>query len=237
MPRIIGLTGGIASGKSSVSALWSSSGAYVIDADIISREVVQPGRPALFLIRKRFGPNVINLDGTLNRAALGDLVFSDSSLRAALNRRIHPFIIFSLLSRLLYAVFLQWRSVIVLDVPLLYESKTLLPFCSKVVVVACEPEQQVERMVRRDGKAKGFTEQDARKRLEAQMPLTEKVRRADVVIDNSGALDQLKERAAQVLEELQPSPVGELVFRGLICAVAAKFATSVAVALLGKFRG
>lgn len=235
MPRIIGLTGGIASGKSSVSALWSSSGVYIIDADVIAREVVKPGRPALFLIRKRFGPNVINLDGTLNRSALGDLIFSDSSLRTALNRRVHPFVILSILSRLISAVFLQWRSVIVLDIPLLYESKTLLLFCSKVVVVACEPEQQIERMVKRDGNAKGLTEQEARKRLEAQMPLTEKVHRADVVIDNSGAHEQLKEKAAQVLDQLQPSPVGELVFRGLICAGAAKFAATVVMALLGKF--
>lgn len=234
MPRIIGLTGGIASGKSSVSAIWSSCGAYIIDADTIAREVVQPGRPALFLIRRRFGPDIINPDGTLNRTALGNIIFSDPGSRAALNRRIHPFIILSMLSKLLSAVFLRWCSVIVLDTPLLYESKTLLPFCSKVVVVACEPEQQVERMVERDGETKKLTVQEAKIRLEAQMPLTEKARRADVVIDNSGTVDQLRGKATQVLSQLQPSPVGELFFRGLSFAFATKLVYKAFLTLLGK---
>lgn len=216
MPRIIGLTGGIASGKTSVAELWSTAGVTIVDADAIAREVVAPGRPALWLIRRRFGPAIIRDDGSLDRAALGSLVFEDAGARAALNRRIHPFIIFNMLSRLAVAVFLRWESVIVLDTPLLYESKTLLPFCSRVVVISCSPAQQLSRMLARDSVAKGINEEDAKKRLESQIPLEEKVRRADVVIDNSGSEDDLKRSALRVLNELQPSYAGEVVFRTLV---------------------
>lgn len=224
MPRIVGLTGGIASGKSSVAALWKSAGVDVIDADAIAREVVEPGQPALWLIRRHFGRSVIQADGSLDRAALGRVIFSDVRARAALNLRIHPFIIIMMLSRLASAVLLRWKTIVVLDTPLLYESKTLLPFCSRIVVVSCEPEQQISRMLARDGKSKGVSEEDARKRLESQIPLEEKARRADVVIDNTGDKERLRERALQVLDELQPSTAGELAFRALVFGFAAKLA-------------
>lgn len=236
MPRIIGLTGGIASGKSSVSAIWAASGAYIIDADAVAREVVRPGRPALYLIRKRFGPGVIRSDGTLDRGALGGIIFSDADARAALNRRIHPFIILSMLNRLLSAVFWRWSTVVVLDTPLLYESKTLLPFCSRVVVVECSAEQQIERMVRRDGESKGITVEEARRRLAAQMPLQEKARMADFIIDNSGNETDLAVKANRVLSKLRPSPAGEIAFRALTCAVAGKFIVTLLGGLARKFR-
>lgn len=228
MPRIVGLTGGIACGKSSVASVWKSAGIYIIDADAIAREVVAPGQPALWLIRCRFGPSVIQADGALDRAALGRIVFSDASARAALNLRIHPFIVCTMLSRLATAILFRCKTIVVLDTPLLYESKTLLPFCSQVVVVSCEPEQQISRMLVRDGESKGVSEEDARKRLASQMPLEEKVRRADLIIDNSGDTEQLKERALQVLNELQPSAAGELAFRALVCGVAARIAVRIA---------
>lgn len=223
MPRIVGLTGGIASGKTSVAEIWSAAGATVIDADAIAREVVEPGRPALWLIRRHFGDKVIQEDGGLNRPALGRLIFEDHAARAALNRRIHPFIIINMLSRLASAVFLRWQTVIVLDTPLLFESRTLLPFCSSVVVVSCSAEQQIVRTVARDGAEKGISEEDAKKRLSSQMPLEDKVSRADVVIDNSGPQEDLKATALQILNDLQPSPAGELAFRTLVTAVSARF--------------
>ena len=223
MPRIIGLTGGIASGKSSVSAIWASAGATIIDADKVAREVVEPGQPAHWLIRRYFGDDVLNPDGTINRPALGSIIFSDRRHRVALNLRTHPFIIFNMLRRLFVAVFLRWESVIVLDTPLLFESGTLLPICSRTVVVACDEEQQVKRMTLRDS-AKGVTEDVARQRLRSQMPLTEKAARADVVIDNSGDIDNLRAAALDTLEDLKPSHSGEVVFRSLVCAVFGRIA-------------
>lgn len=230
MPRIVGLTGGIASGKSTVSATWKSHGITVIDADEIAREVVKPGTPALWLIRRHFGEEVMNNDGTLNRAALGRIVFSDRKQRAALNRRIHPFIILDMLNRVLVAIFIRWRSIIVLDAPLLFESKTLIPFCSRIVVVTCQPDQQMERMLVRDSN-KELTREEAENRINSQLPLEEKAKRADIVIDNSGDKDQLEQSSLTVLDELQPSYSGELAFRGLVIAVAAK----IAVRLIHRF--
>lgn len=222
MPRIVGLTGGIASGKTSVASLWRSADVCVIDADAIAREVVEPGKPALWLIHRYFGPSIIAEDGSLNRPALGRLIFSDKRARAALNLRIHPFIIFTMLSRLAKAIFLQWKSIVVLDTPLLFESKTLLPFCSKVVVVACSKDQQLARMLARDGNEKGLSEHDAKKRLESQIPLEVKVRRADIVIDNSQDVDLLKRSAMEVLDQVRPSNAGELAFRAIVLGCAAK---------------
>ena len=219
MPRIVGLTGGIASGKSSVSAIWSSMGVRVIDADAVAREVVQPGQLSHWLIRKHFGDQILNNDGTINRAALGQIIFSDRNQRIALNRRTHPFIILTMLWRLFTAVLIRWERIVVLETPLLYETGSLLPFCSRVVVVSCDKEQQVKRMALRDA-AKGVTEEEARKRLESQMPLEEKASMADVVIDNCEGKEQLRENAVKALEELQPSRSGEVAFRVLITSIA-----------------
>ena len=143
MPRIIGLTGGIASGNSSVSAIWASAGATIIDADKVAREVVEPGQHAYWLIRCYFGDGVLHPDRTINRPALGSNLFSDRRYRAALNLCTHPFIIFNMLRRLFVAVFLRWEIVIVLHTPLLFEWGTLLPICSRTAVVSCDEEQQV----------------------------------------------------------------------------------------------
>lgn len=230
MPRIVALTGGIASGKSTVSATWKSHGITVIDADEIAREVVKPGTPALWLIRRRFGEDVMNDDGTLNRAALGRIIFADRKQRGALNRRIHPFIILEILNRVLAAIFIRWRSIVIIDAPVLYESGTLVPFCSCIVVVTCEPEQQMERMLARDSN-KQLTREEAENRIASQIPLEEKARRADIVIDNSGDKDQLEQSCLTALDELQPSYSGELAFRGLVIVVAAK----IAVRLIHRF--
>lgn len=227
MPRIVGLTGGIATGKSTVSAIWRASGATIIDADAIAREVVRPGRPAYSLIRQHFGQRVINTDGTLNRSALGNIIFSDARQRAALNRRIHPFIILSMFTQLFLATVVRWRRVVVLDAPLLFESGTLVPVCSRVVVVTASRETQIARILSRDVD-KGLTKADAEKRIDAQMSLEQKVAKAHIVIDNSGSRQELERAAAGVLKRLEPSQRSELFFRTMVCVVAAKLMSSVA---------
>lgn len=234
MPRIVGLTGGIASGKSTVSSIWASNGAFIVDADLVAREVVQPGSPALFLLRRHFGSGILNPDGTLNRAALGNMIFSDAKARRALNRRIHPFIMWSMLTKTLIAALVKWHSVIVLDAPILYESGTLVPFCAVIVVVSCKREQQIERLIKRDS-SKELTQEDATKRIDAQMPLEEKVRRADVVIDNSTDVNHLEAKSVQVLEKLRPAPAKEFAFRLLLCGIVGKVGLRVSHLLSSKF--
>ncbi|CAN8071399.1 unnamed protein product [Agarophyton chilense] len=217
MPKIIGLTGGIATGKSTVSAIWRSRDITIIDADKIARDVVQPGKPAYWLLKRHFGPSVFNPDGTLNRPKLGKLVFSDPRQRNALNLRTHPFIMFGMLSQLFVAVFIKWKPIIVLDTPLLFESGTLLPFCSATVVVSCSPQQQLERLVRRDS-GQGMTEEEAKRRIGSQMSLDEKKKRAKFVIDNTGNEIQLQNNAINTLDRLKPSKAGEIALRGLVLA-------------------
>jgi dephospho-CoA kinase len=149
MPRVVGLTGGIATGKSTVSRAWSSVGVPIIDADAIARDVVRPGRPALRLIRWRFGRKILLSDGTLDRAALGRLIFADSAKRRALNRIMHPFIIATMLGKLVYALLIRFHPVVILDAPLLFESRTLVPLCNSTVVVYCSPEDQLRRLLNR----------------------------------------------------------------------------------------
>lgn len=223
MPSIVGLTGGIATGKSTVSKIWIEAGVTVIDADRVAREVVRPGRPAHRLIRGYFGPTILHPDGTLNRAALGRLVFSDAKKRVALNRRIHPFIITSMITQVFVAAVLRWRRVIVLDAPLLFESGTLVPFCSRVVVVAAPRDVQLARLLSRD-KSGDLTKEDANNRINSQMPLSRKIERADFVIDNAGSLDSLQTQALDVLEKVQPSTASEYGFRAVVCALTSSLA-------------
>lgn len=232
MPRIVGLTGGIATGKSTVSRCWAKAGVPVIDADKVAREVVEPGRPALRLIRWRFGRGVVNPDGSLNRAALGQVIFSDASKRRRLDLIIHPFIIASMVRQLMLSLFVRFETVVILDTPLLYESKTLLPFCNATVVVACSEEQQLERLMLRSqedaraGTGTALTEEQAKTRIAAQMPLSEKVARAQHVLNNSQSQSNLEKDALELLSSLRPSPAGELAFRALVFGSAFKLMTT-----------
>ena len=173
----IGLTGGIASGKSSILKEFRRRGAHVIDCDKIAREVVRPGTPGLAIIRKRFGPQILKKDGSLDRSALARAVFSDPAKRKALEAVIHPRVKREVLKR----VKKIRRGVIVVDVPLLFEAKWQDDF-DKTLAVWAPERTQVSRLMRRNGFSKG----EARKRIRAQMPLAQKRRRADYVIDNSG---------------------------------------------------
>jgi dephospho-CoA kinase len=178
--RLIGLTGGIASGKSLVSLQLQGLGAVVIDADQIAREVVQPGRPGWDLIVREFGWSFIDSNGGVDRKALGQLVFNNPRELEKLNRITHPLILAEV-EKLLQIYSSGHEGVVVLDAPLLFETG-LDQFVDEVWVVMVDHQTQVKRLMARDR----LTEQDAEQRIRLQIPLEEKVFRADRVIDNCG---------------------------------------------------
>lgn len=178
--RIIGLTGGIGSGKSTVSAMLKELGATVVDADEGARAVVEPGQPAVEEIRERFGEDVFAADGGLDRDRLADVVFADERARRDLNAITHPRVRAWMAQRMQEAA-AAGAAAVVLDIPLLFESG-LTAGLDDIVVVWSPVETQVARAVGR-----GFREDDVRARVAAQMPLDEKRERATVVIDNTGS--------------------------------------------------
>ena len=192
---LVGLTGGIASGKSTVSAMLAEQGAEVIDADHIARQVVMPGTPAWCKIRDHFGPGVLHPDGQIDRAALADIVFADKGRLALLNEITHP-AIFARIADLLEAYHDQ-DVVVVLDAALLIEAG-LSEGVDVVIVVHSPQEIQLERLA-----AEGMGERAASERIAAQLAPEQRLARADIVIDNSGSLDKLGRRVDEVWEALQ----------------------------------
>lgn len=190
---VIGLTGGIASGKSTVLAEFRRRGAKVIDCDKIAREVVRPGTSAIAKIKKRFGGQVLKRDGSLDRSALARIVFSDSGKRKTLEAIIHPQVKREVFKRLKKIR----RGVVVVDVPLLFETKWQDDFDKTLVVWAAE-KTQVARLMRRNG----FSSAQALKRVRAQMPLAKKRRKADFVIDNSGGIARTRAQAKKLFRML-----------------------------------
>lgn len=192
---LFGLTGGVASGKSTVAKHLHKRNVTVIDADVLARRVVEPGRPALTEIAAAFGPALVQ-DGVLDRNALGNIVFSDPAARARLNAIVHPRVA-ELLSEELAAVAPapgQTR-LVCYEVPLLFENG-LDAWLRPTVLVACDEETQVERAMARNG----WTREHALSRIASQMPLAEKRRRADFVIENDATLDALDAATDLVLE-------------------------------------
>lgn len=189
----IGLTGGIGAGKSTVSATFNEQGAVVVDGDVISREVVQPGTEGLAALVEAFGEEILLPDGALNRPALAAVAFSDDEKRATLNGIVHP-LVGARRAELIAAA--PADAVIVEDIPLLVESQMASMF-PLVVIVNADEELRVARLVEH----RGFTEADARARIAAQA--TEEQRRAvaDVWLDNSGSADDLKRRALQLWQD------------------------------------
>ncbi|HEX3930579.1 MAG TPA: dephospho-CoA kinase [Nocardioides sp.] len=190
----VGLTGGVASGKSTVSALLGRLGAVVIDADVLAREVVAPGTPGLERIVAVFGPQMLDADGALDRARLGALVFADPARRAELEAVIHP----RVRAR---AADLERDAppgaLVVHDIPLLVETGQAADF-DAVLVVDLPVEEQVARAMR----DRGWSEDEARARVSAQASRGERLDAATHVIDNSGTLEDLRQRVAEVFEEL-----------------------------------
>jgi dephospho-CoA kinase len=179
----IGLTGGIACGKSTVAAMLVKLGAFLIDADQLAREVVLPGRPALQQIVKRFGPEVLMPDGTMHRKALGAIIFNDPAARKDLEAITHPLIRQAMWDQMHQTEEAHPDTLVVVDVPLLYESK-LQGYFQEVMVVYVSESVQLLRLMERDG----LTMDAAKQRLQAQIPIEEKKQLADIIIDNSKTL-------------------------------------------------
>lgn len=192
--KIIGLTGGIASGKSTVSKLLKALGAQIIDADQIAREIVAPGSDALSEIAAFFGSDILNPDGSLKRGELARIVFNDPETLAALNRMTHPRIIAVIKDRIRQASVRD--SVLVLDAALLIELN-LESLVDETWLVSVQPEIQMERLVKREAMGRA----DAEKIIGSQLPLAMKIAAADVCIDNNGSLETLQETIKKMWNE------------------------------------
>lgn len=186
-PRIIGLTGGIACGKSAVERILASCGATVIDADQLARDVVAPGTDGLRAVIDAFGSSLLQSDGTLDRAALGHLVFADAEARARLGSILHPRIAVASQTAIAAAV-AAGAPLVVYSAALLVEGGTHRAF-DGLLVVSCRPEIQRRRLAERDG----LGDEEVSQRLAAQMPLSEKEAAATWLLRNDGSLDDLRE--------------------------------------------
>lgn len=192
---VIGLTGSIATGKSTISNLFKDWGFPVVDADQIARDVVEPGKVAYENIVAYFGHSILNDDLTIDRKQLGAIVFNDEKEREKLNGFIHPEIRKEMLKQRDHYV-QQGVSAVILDIPLLFESK-LFSYVEKVLVVYVEPEIQLERLMKRDGSS----EEEALKRIHSQIPITEKREKADAVVNNSGTIEESEQQLRYILKE------------------------------------
>jgi dephospho-CoA kinase len=195
--KLLGLTGGIASGKSTVAAILRRLGAAIINADELSREVVQPGQDAWKEIITTFGPDIVQGDQTLDRRKLRKIVFDNPEARKKLEAIIHPRVR-ALAERRISELATAGNSIIVYEVPLLFEGQIHL-WLRPVILVACEIETQKNRLVERDH----LTEIEAQQHVDAQMSLEEKRQLADYVIENDGNLKDLEKQVRAVLHKIQ----------------------------------
>ena len=193
----VGLTGGIASGKSTVSEIFASLGAQILDADEVAREVLLPGQPAWTRLRQAFGEEFFNADGTVRRKELRKLVFADPEKRKQLNAIVHPEVMREINRRSETLSSSIQSGVFLVDVPLLLEVGVANRF-DKVVVVYASERVQIKRLIRRDG----ISEEEAKQALKAQMVLKQKVEQADYVIDNNGRLEETQVQVQRVWQEL-----------------------------------
>lgn len=201
MTRVVGLTGGIGTGKSTVAKMLSRLGAAVVDADAIVHELQAPGTPLLRQIVEAFGEEVLRPDGSLDRARLGRRVFADPEARQRLNRIVHP-AVGAEMARRLEAARRGGARLVVLDIPLLLEGRArgggAGDLVEAVIVVYAPESLQIERQMARDG----ATREEAQARVRAQMPIEEKRRLADHVIDNSGSLEETRRQVRALFEAL-----------------------------------
>jgi len=191
----VGLTGGIASGKSSVSGILRELGAVVIDADQLAREVVAKGTPGLERVVEAFGPDVLTADGEMDRAKVGAIVFADDEQRRVLESIVHP-LVFERIVALEAAA--SEADLVVHDIPLLAESGRAATF-DAVIVVDAPADVQIERMVR----DRGWTREEAEARIAAQASREDRRAIATYVVDNTGTLDDLRQRVTEVVSELR----------------------------------
>ena len=192
---LVGLTGGIASGKTTVAARLVEHGAELIDADQIAREVVEPGKPAYRKIVEHFGTEILDAEGFIDRPALGAIVFGDPAKRVLLNELTHPPVIEEIAQRL--ELLQTFDGVVLVDVPLLVESNVDRGY-EAIIVVAAKPETQLQRLI----ELRGMSAEHAQDRIAAQSSVDEKLAVATHVIWNEGSLDDLLARVDEVAEDL-----------------------------------
>lgn len=198
--KVIGLTGGIASGKTTVSNILIGKGYDIIDADLIAREVVEVGTSAYYKIVEVFGHEILLKDKTINRRSLGKIIFNDKKSREKLNNITHPIILETIKIKLLERC--EEGKIIFLDIPLLFEQYDLwkefgIEF-DEIVLVYLNNEDQIERLKKRDN----ISEEEALVKIKSQLPIDEKLKRASKTIDNSGDVQQLNDQIEKLLFEL-----------------------------------
>ncbi|MGE3843369.1 MAG: dephospho-CoA kinase [Vicinamibacterales bacterium] len=192
----VALTGGIATGKSYVRRALEQHGVPTIDADTLAREVVAPGTPGLQAVVERFGPGVLDSNGALDRSRLGQLVFADVASRRDLEAIIHPRV-YEAIESWFHAQRASGAALGVADIPLLFETKRVGIF-DFVIVVACSPALQLARVQARDG----LSEEQARRRIDAQWPITEKERLADFVVRTDGTFEETDRQVLDLRKRL-----------------------------------
>lgn len=195
---LAGLTGGIASGKNSVAAMLEQLGAKVIDADLLSRELVEKGMPAWQEIADSFGPAVVKADGSLNRKALGEIVFADDEKRELLNSILHPKIIEEEKRRIGLFKKDAPRSIIIVNAALLIESGNYKEM-DKVIVLSADEDIVIKRLALRDG----LSPDESRLRIKAQSSISEKLKCADFSLENNGTKEELNDKVAKLYGELK----------------------------------
>ncbi|KQL55406.1 dephospho-CoA kinase [Heyndrickxia shackletonii] len=200
MARIIGLTGGIASGKSTISNMLREKGFTIIDADIAAREVVNIGEEAYLAIVKEFGEEILQEDLTINRGKLGAIVFNQEEKRLLLNSIVHPAVRKYMNAKKEEAL-LSGKNTVILDIPLLFESK-LTYMVEKTILVYVDEQIQLKRLMERNH----FSEAEAKARISAQMPLKDKIPLADAVIDNNGNITETEKQLNRLINSWEMTP-------------------------------
>ena len=195
---LVGLTGGIATGKSLVSEILRGLGAYIIDADKIAREVVEPQKPAWLEIVEFFGKDIINKDRTINRKRLGEIVFNDPLKKRKLEEIVHPRVIEEENRMLKEYLKIKPDGIVIIDAALLIEAGSHKRV-DKLIVVYSDKETQTKRLMERDG----LSRTDAEKKIASQLPLDKKVKMADFVIDNSKGIEETQRQTIDIFNKLR----------------------------------
>lgn len=196
MIRKIALTGGIATGKSYVAGRFREAGVPIVDADLLAREVVLPGTPALAAIRKRFGPDAVRRDGTMDRIRVAQIVFKDKRARLDLEAIIHPAVVKAIND--FFNALPKRTPFAVADIPLVFETNREKDF-DAIIVVACPRDMQLQRLMERNKLSK----EDAEKRIAAQLPIDQKVKKATYVINNDGTFEQTDAQVDALIASLK----------------------------------
>ena len=204
----IGLTGGIASGKSTVAARMRELGLSVLNADLLAHRLMEPGQPAYEDVVREFGRDVLAADGAVDRKKLGDIVFADAAKRERLNAIVHPRVIAAREEQLEQMEARDPRGLVIVEAALLVEAGYYKKLDS-LIVCSCRPEQQLERL-----RARGLGEREARERIAAQLPLEEKLRLADDVLDCSGSVENTLQQTDALVERLLKQAAQQGVTRG-----------------------